>query len=165
MERTELTARVTELHQKYGGLVERRCRTMLGDREAAADAAQEVFLRLLRSWEQFRAEASPVTWLYQVTTNICIDELRRRARRATAELTPAMEQVLAHGAPSTEAVVGGRQELRGLLERLDPEVLQVLVHLHLDGMTQEEIAATLGVTRKTVWARLNRVRQLEPRCA
>jgi RNA polymerase sigma factor (sigma-70 family) len=72
-----------DIYRRYGAVVYRRARRMLGDEQAAKDVCQEVFLRLFRSLPEFE-RASPVTWLYKVTTNHCLnlirDEQRHRKR-------------------------------------------------------------------------------------
>jgi len=55
---------------------------MLGSFDEAEDHVQEVFLRAWRSREHFQGRSSPRTWLYRVATNVCLDTLRRDARRA-----------------------------------------------------------------------------------
>jgi RNA polymerase sigma factor (sigma-70 family) len=51
---------------------------MLKDRDEAEDAAQEVFLRVYRHLEHFKGDASFATWLTRITSNVCIDALRRK---------------------------------------------------------------------------------------
>lgn len=165
MDREELKERVSELYEKYLKLVERRCQRLLGYTEAAEDAVQEVFVRVLKNYEQFRHESSPVTWLYQISTNVCIDELRRRARRRTEELTPEMQEILSAHQSSVEQRCGEKQSLERLVSQTDPTTLQILIHYHLDEMTQEEIASVLGLSRKTVWTRLTQVRKAEEQFA
>ncbi len=161
MDKDELTKLITELHQRYGALVERKCQAILSNAEAARDAAQEVFIRLMNHYQLFLQEACPIGWLYRTCTNVCIDELRRRRRRNDLALTKEMEQVLASTSPSAEAVLGSREELRRLIKRLDRRTLQILIYHYLDGMTQEEIATTMGLSRKTVWSKLQYLRRLQ----
>src|SRR5919206_3499464 len=60
------------------------CRRMLADPDEAADATQEVYLRVMRSVLGFRGESSFGTWLHRVTVNVCLTALRKRSRaRAT----------------------------------------------------------------------------------
>src|SRR5205823_14521652 len=60
------------------------CRRMLADPDEAADATQEVFVRVMRSVLGFRGESSFGTWLHRVTVNVCLTTLRKRSRaRAT----------------------------------------------------------------------------------
>src|SRR4051794_26351158 len=85
---------VEVLYRTYGPSVWRRARALLGDEQAARDAMQEVFIRALRSQAEFRAEASPTTWLYRLPTNYCLNLIRDRARRAellAAQGTPVDE--------------------------------------------------------------------------
>ena len=58
------------------------CYRMLGSFDEAEDHVQEVFLRVWRSRERFQGQSSPRTWLYRVATNVCLDTLRRDARRS-----------------------------------------------------------------------------------
>ena len=61
-------------------------RRMLGDPEEAADATQEVFVRVMRSVLGFRGDAAFGTWLHRVTVNVCLTALRKRARAREAGL-------------------------------------------------------------------------------
>src|ERR1051325_3881026 len=72
---------VADLYQRYGPLVFRRARTLLGNEEAAWDVVREVFVRTLRARADFRHQASPATWLYRITTNYCFNLLRDGARQ------------------------------------------------------------------------------------
>ena len=159
MEESALVQQIAELHRRYGPLVLRRCRTLVKDEASAEDAVQEVFVRVLENIDQFRGEARPTSWLYRIATNLCIDELRRQARRATVELTPELQEALAADHPSMEQRMMGRSELRRLFRKTDATTLQILVHSHLDEMGQEEIAQLLGISRKTVWTKLDRVKR------
>jgi RNA polymerase sigma-70 factor (ECF subfamily) len=68
-----------EIYQRYGSVVYRRARRLLGDEQAAKDACHEVFLRLFRSLPDLN-RASPLTWLYKVTTNHCLNVIRDEER-------------------------------------------------------------------------------------
>ena len=70
------------LYERYGAVVYRRARRLLGDEHAAWDAVQEVFVRVLKHARRFRREASPTTWLYRITTNYCLNVLRDSARHS-----------------------------------------------------------------------------------
>src|SRR5207248_9068377 len=60
------------------------CRRMLADPDEAADATQEVFVRVMRSVLGFRGESSFGTWLHRVTVNVCLTALRKRSRARAA---------------------------------------------------------------------------------
>src|ERR1700760_4104483 len=60
------------------------CRRMLADPDEAADATQEVYVRVMRSVLGFRGESAFGTWLHRVTVNVCLTALRRRAKARAA---------------------------------------------------------------------------------
>jgi len=117
---------------------------LLGDRDEAADVAQEAMLRLWRiapDWQPGRAQVT--TWLYRVVANLSTDRLRRR--RAVA-LEDAPE--VADPAPSAEARIGQAQRLTALRSALDglPErQRQAVVLRHLEGLANPEIARIMDI--------------------
>ncbi len=65
-----------ELYARYGGSVYGRCEYLLRDRARAEDAMQDVFAKALVSFTDFRAEASPLTWLTKIATHHCLNLMR-----------------------------------------------------------------------------------------
>jgi RNA polymerase sigma-70 factor (ECF subfamily) len=143
-------AEVESLYRRYGPAVFRRAHALLGREADAHDAVQDVFVRVLHSYGQFRHESSPMTWLYRVTTNLCLNRMRDTRRRA---------ELLRQQDPE-QTVAGVRLELspdvRDLLRSVPEEVAAAAVYHHVDGMTHEEIAGLLGVSRRTVGNLLER---------
>jgi RNA polymerase sigma-70 factor (ECF subfamily) len=141
-------AEVEALYREYGATVLRRARAILGDEPAAQDAMQEVFIRVLGKSGDFRQEASPATWLYRITTNLCLNRLRdgeRRERRLRRETSFARV---------VEARVEDQLTIRRLLEQIPEELREIAIYYHVDHMNQDEIAAIIGVSRRTVGNRL-----------
>ena len=143
-------ARATELFERYGPVVYRRCLRLLRDPEAAADATQEVFVRLVRNMVVLEDRATVLPWIYRVATNHCLNV--RRADRWTAEGPVDLE--LAEG--TTLDTFPERQLAQTILARFDPTTQAVVVAVLVDGMEQEETARTLGLSRKTVRRKLDR---------
>jgi RNA polymerase sigma-70 factor (ECF subfamily) len=130
-------------------MVLRRARAMLGDEQAARDATQEIFVKVLAAWADFRADSSPVTWLYRATTNHCLNALRDGARHSAA-----LDQ-LTHAAVShAPAGLDERLTLRAVLERVPGSLREIAVYYYLDQLSHEEIAKLTGVSRRTVGNRL-----------
>jgi RNA polymerase sigma-70 factor (ECF subfamily) len=145
MDREELAA----VYASCGAAVERRCRALLGDDPAVSDLVQEVFLRASIHGRSFRGESSPFTWLYRVSTNLCLNYLRDRKR------TVPIDKILGReGGARPDASVDARRELEDLLRHLDQRSLAVVVYHFLDGMPQEEIAEVSGWSRKTIGKKL-----------
>jgi RNA polymerase sigma-70 factor (ECF subfamily) len=125
---------------------------LLRDDQAARDAMQEVFIRALRAGNEFRADASPMTWLYRITTNYCLNSIRDRVRRD--------EILRGQGPPPEEQPLSAedRHTVLRLLESVPEDVGVVAVHYFIDEMKQEEIAELLGVSRRYVRDRLDAFR-------
>jgi RNA polymerase sigma-70 factor (ECF subfamily) len=144
------------LYRAYGPLVRRRARTILGDDLEAQDAMQEVFVRVIGAMNEFRRQSQPSTWLYRITTNLCLNRLRdgRRRRDHLVRLgEEAPRTVRAPGLPPE-----ARATLRRVLAQIAPELAEIAVYYYVDEMDQAEIARALGVSRRTIGYRLDRFR-------
>ena len=149
MDHREAAAR---LYQEFGPAVYRRCLRLLRDREAAQDATQEVFMRLVRSMSRFGDGEVALPWIYRVTTNHCLNVIRDSGRRGEAALPMDLE---AEERSATD-VLPDRRLAQELLERFDASTQAVVVGVFVDGMEREEIAAALGISKRTVSRRLER---------
>src|SRR5205807_662621 len=69
------------LYRQYAPVLFRRARRLVGRDAEAWDVVQQVFERLMTSSEAFRREASPMTWLWRITTNVALNHLRSRSLR------------------------------------------------------------------------------------
>jgi RNA polymerase sigma-70 factor (ECF subfamily) len=146
-------ASIEHLYRTYGTMVLRRARTLLGDEHAAQDMVQEVFMKAIRAFASFRGESSLTTWLYQMTTNHCLNAIRdgARRRRAIERKIPAEEQRVA----SHEDRIGVDQ----LLSKLPRELCEVAIYYYVDQMNQDEIAQLLGISERTVRNRLKEFKE------
>ena len=120
-----------ELVEEYQDRVFNLLYRMIGGREEAEDLAQEVFVTVFKSIEQFRGESKLSTWLYRVAVNHCKNRIKylvRRHDRKTGTLDDAADRVAAH-----------RARARGL--RLEVEGLRLHGHAVLDRPDQHRRAA------------------------
>ena len=140
-----------QLFERYGDVVYRRCLQMLRDEDAAFDALQEVFVRVVRD-TRFRADCSPMTWLYRIATTHCLQQLRN-SRRRDRVLRELVEQSERSTAPNPEGVL----TLVRILEEQDETTRQIAYLRFVDGLTLEEIAELVGVSCKTVTRRMQRM--------
>ena len=145
-------APIEELYRRHGAMVLRRARRILGEEEAARDAMQEVFVKVMRERESFRGESSPVTWLYKVTTNLCLNKIRDASRRRALLAQNAPAEAAAAPAPEDRAA------LAAFLMTLPDELREIAVYYFVDEMNQDEIAEIAGVSRRTVGNRLDEFR-------
>ncbi len=137
--------RVAELYKNYGGVIYARCRRILNDSGAAEDATQETFVRVYRHLDKAPTSDEALRWIYRIATNYCLNELRNR------RLRPEMrEQIDVRADGNLEDQLGDRQLLSRLVTRVPEKLTSVAWLVYGDGMTHDEVAATLGITRRTV---------------
>lgn len=140
-----------DAYRRYGPIIYRRCLRLLGHPGDAHDALHEVFIRLDRALPGFRGEADILTFIYRIATNHCLNRLRRRSIEARVLRT---WRIAVADDPRPRHELSGL--VRALLERLPPEEAQLLVHVHHDGMSQEQLAAAAGVSARTIRSRLSK---------
>ncbi len=151
-------AEIESLYRRYGALVRRRARSILGDDHEAQDAMQEVFVRVIAAMAEFRGQSQPSTWLYRITTNLCLNRIRD-SRRRRDRLAEAAEHGREPLSPTAAAPPEARTALQSVLRQVPEELAQVAVYYYVDDMDQAEIAAVLGVSRRTIGYRLDRFRE------
>jgi RNA polymerase sigma-70 factor (ECF subfamily) len=125
--------------------------SVLGDPASAEDATQQAYLDIWRNVRRLRDPAKYEAWSYRLLVRACYAEARRQPRwRSSDDLLPAEEPraVDAYGA------VADRDQLERGLRRLSMDHRVALALRHLLGMTPDEVAATLGIPRWTVYKRL-----------
>ncbi len=157
------------------------CYRMLGEAEAAADAAQDAFINAYRGMPRFRTPtgdnqtvvATFRTWLYRIAANTCYDALRLRKRRPSTSLDAMMDDSgeqdyaanfsLAHGltseGPENSALRAelSREIQRGL-EQLPDDQRLALILCDVQGFSYEEIATITTSSLGTVKSRISRAR-------
>jgi RNA polymerase sigma-70 factor (ECF subfamily) len=124
-----------------------------GDEAEAMDIAQETFLKLLSSIQDFRGDSSFESWLYRIVVNRCLDH-QRRGRK----LMPFLDDLLdaAENALSKLLRAEVENDVQAIVGKLPPEQRIVVVLRYTEGLSYEEIAAILNCSKGTVASRLNR---------
>jgi RNA polymerase sigma factor (sigma-70 family) len=145
---------VSALYQRYGALLSRRCRLLLRDASLAEDAVQELLAVLLRRGEGLREATSPYRWLCRAADRTCLDLLRRGRHVRLALPLDEMDPI--GPAPGIDAEA--RWSALESLSSLDAAEQTLAIMLFVDGLTQGEAAAELGVSRVTVNKRAQDIR-------
>ena len=144
------------LIERYQGVVFGLCYRMMGHRQDAEDAAQEAFLRALRSIAGFDATRPIRPWLLEIAANRCRTALSRRARRPPAASHPVEDR------PDPRPALADPDDLAGELERglqtLRPEYRMVFTLFHEQNLSYDEIAAAVSRPVGTVKTWLHRAR-------
>lgn len=127
---------------------------LLGDRTRMDDALQEAYVKAYRALPRFRGDASLGTWLYRITYNACLDELKRT--RAVVDLESVRDRAQTGFDPIETLSI--RHMLAGALAALPPEERAAVLLVDANGFDYRDAAEVLGIPEGTVASRLNRAR-------
>lgn len=140
------------------------CLRMCGNREDAQDCLQEAMLRVYRAISGFKGQSSFSTWVYRVTMNACLDELRRKKNKPSASLdglldagwSPADES----DTPEKHAMNSERRKLiRQTISELPEDMRSAVVLRDIQGFSYDEIARMLDISVGTIKSRISRGRE------
>ncbi|WP_349271036.1 RNA polymerase sigma factor SigE [Mycolicibacterium parafortuitum] len=149
-----------ELVRQHADRVYRLAYRLSGNQHDAEDLTQETFIRVFRSVQNYQ----PGTfegWLHRITTNLFLDMVRRRGRIRMEALPEDYDRVPADE-PNPEQIYHDSRlgaDLQAALDSLAPEFRAAVVLCDIEGLSYEEIGATLGVKLGTVRSRIHRGRQ------
>ena len=151
-----------EVVERHSERVYRLAYRLTGDRHDAEDLTQEVFVRVFRSLDTY----TPGTfegWLHRITTNLFLDQARRRQRIRFDALTDERVVLLRSSAPAPDAALADRlfdDDVEQALAALPPEFRAAVVLCDVEGLAYEEIADILGAKLGTVRSRIHRGRAM-----
>jgi len=139
----------------------------VADEAAAEDLSQEVFIRMQRGLGGLKDHSRLVSWLYQIARHVIIDYYRARDRQPERPIGLAgeLETVQSASLPVESSEGSGqlRAELAGclrpMMERLSEDYRQAVTLVDLEGMTQHEAAARLGLSVSGMKSRIQRGRR------
>jgi RNA polymerase sigma-70 factor (ECF subfamily) len=149
-----------ELVRQHADRVYRLAYRLSGNQHDAEDLTQETFIRVFRSLQNYQ----PGTfegWLHRITTNLFLDMVRRRGRIRMDSLPEDYDRVPS-GQPNPEQIYHDSRlgpDLQAALDSLPAEFRAAVVLCDIEGLSYEEIGATLGVKLGTVRSRIHRGRQ------
>ena len=127
---------------------------LLGDRDRMDDVLQDVYVKAFRSLPRFKGESALGTWLYRITYNACMDDLRRRP---ALEAVTYDETIADPGSGPAEIAVR-RQDLAAALATLPPDQRAAVLLVDAYGLDYSDAADVLGVRAGTIGSRLSRAR-------
>jgi RNA polymerase sigma factor (sigma-70 family) len=127
---------------------------LLRDEALAEDALHGAFVKMIESGGALHAAENRLAFMYRVVDRACFDQLRRRKVRRTEPLDESREVSQAPPGVDVEA----RDAIVRILHELTESEYEVAILAHVDGASQAEICAALGLSRPTVWKRLVAIR-------
>lgn len=140
---------------------------MVGNPEDARDVAQEVCIKIFKSIRNFKGDSSFSTWVYRITSNVCIDEIRKR-KKNVIPLAASGEngefEIIPIDHSDLPEEIAERKELSKLIRscilELAADYKMLIVYRDIYGYTYEEISKILNLSMGTVKSRLSRARNL-----
>ncbi|MDN3482246.1 RNA polymerase sigma factor SigE [Arthrobacter sp. APC 3897] len=151
-----------EVVQAHSAKVYRLAYRLTGNRHDAEDLTQEVFVRVFRSLDKFQ----PGTldgWLHRITTNLFLDQARRKSRIRFDGMTEEAESRLPSNGPGPERSFEFNNldvDIARALDELPPDFRAAVVLCDLEGLSYDEVARALGVKLGTVRSRIHRGRTM-----
>ncbi|WP_312179251.1 RNA polymerase sigma factor SigE [Arthrobacter sp.] len=151
-----------EVVQAHSSKVYRLAYRLTGNKHDAEDLTQEVFVRVFRSLANFQ----PGTldgWLHRITTNLFLDQARRRSRIRFDGMSEEAESRLPSPGPGPERSFEFNNldvDIQQALEELPPDFRAAVVLCDLEGLSYDEVARALGVKLGTVRSRIHRGRTM-----
>jgi RNA polymerase sigma-70 factor (ECF subfamily) len=144
---------IETLYRTYGPMVMRRCRSILKDEEAAADAMQDTFLKVLRYRDRLNGRA-PSSLLYTIATNVCLNRLRSSRRNRVDIVGDSIERVCTE-ADHTERILD-RALATSIFDGVGVQLRRTATDYYIHGKTLAETAAQQGLSVSGVRRRLAR---------
>lgn len=133
--------------------------------EDSLDITQEVFLKVYRNISKFKENSSLSTWIYKITSNVCIDVARKNNRHKTVAISAENEEFINQipdKATSTEEIIENNElshELSNSLSKLDFDSKQIIVMRDVLGLSYSEIGDILKLEDGTVKSKISRSRK------
>jgi len=149
-----------EVVEQHSARVYRLAYRLTGNVHDAEDLTQDVFVRVFRSLHTYR----PGTfegWLHRITTNVFLDRMRRKQRIRMDALSEESAARLPSRGPGPEQAFDDTHlddDVQRALDALSPDFRAAVVLCDIEGLSYEEVAATLGIKLGTVRSRIHRGR-------
>ena len=158
--KTQESAYFSILYKKYAGRVYAKCLSILKDEAMASDALQDIFMKILLNVGTFGEKSSFSTWIYSITYNYCIDQVRRKKKEQNlfSEDIENIRDVVEEDVPDEYLLELDVKKLRVVLDKLSTDDKTVLLMKYQDDMSIKEIADTFDKTESAIKMKIKRAK-------
>jgi RNA polymerase sigma-70 factor (ECF subfamily) len=132
---------------------------MLRDRALAEDTTQDIFLRIWRALPGFAGQSQLSTWIYAISKNACLSELRKRRPQVSLDSDEEEQSAEVRALAREDADDSATVSVGQLLDQLPERYRQAVVLFYMEDKSYEQTAASLGLPLGTVKALLHRARK------
>ena len=154
-----------ELIKNYERIVYNIVYRMLNDSEDVKDISQEVFIKVYRNLDKFDGKSLFSTWIYKITMNTCIDEIRKRRGKQTYSIDNEMDKEenkkqFANIKTPEDFYISkeNREEIIDAINMLKDEYKKIIILRDINGFEYSKIAEILEISLGTVKSRIARAR-------
>jgi len=155
-----------DLVTKYQRHVYSIAYNIMGNEYDAVDVCQEVFIKIYNSIKNFKGEASISTWIYRITNNVCIDELRKKNRYYALSIDELGENGVEIISDNSDFMpekfvmsIENTRELKSAIASLPADFKTIIVLRDIKGLSYSEISEVLECSIGTVKSRISRARK------
>lgn len=146
-----------ELYDRYVDKVYRKCLSFVKNEAQAEDFTHDIFLRVVLKVGSFKEYAKFSTWLYSITYNYCMDQVRQVKKQAEIAFDENFD--LEDDTEDLELVEMQTQGLKKALQKIDPDEKAILLMKYQDNFSIKEISETFKITESAVKMRLMRTKE------
>jgi RNA polymerase sigma-70 factor (ECF subfamily) len=169
--RTGERAAFTALMERYQARAYTVAFGIVRSRDDALDVVQDAFIKVHRSLDRFQGQSTFYTWLYRIVVNLCIDQRRKRARSRTEVMDNTAPEHVNRAAefdgthrPGTKPNQNAEdrelgRHIQAAMEQLTENHRAILLLREVDGLSYDELAQVLEISKGTVMSRLFHARQ------
>ncbi|MBK8706738.1 MAG: sigma-70 family RNA polymerase sigma factor [Saprospiraceae bacterium] len=148
------------LYARYASKIFSKCMTMLKDEALAQDATQEIFMKIFLNLAKFGEKAKFSTWVYSITYNYCIDDIRRKKKQqdvfsGDVDKAPDREDEI----PDEAIYAMEVNQLRHVLKELPAGDRAILLMKYQDDMSIKDIADSIDKTESAVKMQIKRAKE------
>lgn len=141
------TPDIGDLYRQYASSLYWVCLKYVRNKEDAEDMVNQVFVKVQQNLPGFKGRSRIYSWMYRIAVNECIQLFRKRKFEVDGAGLADFEDIL-HVSP--EAGMDARMLVERITQDADPETVEILFLLYLEGLTQQEVVEKLGISRTTV---------------
>jgi RNA polymerase sigma factor (sigma-70 family) len=155
---TRSNACLETLYKRYFTKVYNRCYTITRDSEKAQDYTHDIFIRIFARLDRFQERSSFATWLYSISYNYCVDQIRADKRLVMTPLDDHTDYQ-AYGTDEAETHESNLQTLSTVMTKMPAQEASLLRLKYQDGLDIRQIATQLNINDSAVKMRLKRSRE------
>jgi RNA polymerase sigma-70 factor (ECF subfamily) len=157
--RTQDQSYFEEMYSRYANKIFYKCYSILKDSILAEDAVQDIFMKVLLNLANYSGRSSFSTWIYSITYNYCIDQVRR-FKKVNAVISDQQE-INEIGYEDEDYLIkeDNLEALRNTLDVIDEADKMILLMKYQDNLRLKEIAEVLSISESAVKMRLQRAKE------